>query len=210
MSKKSVKLFYDVVSPYSWIAFETLCRYRQKWSIDLIFKPFFLGAIMKESGNSPPMFVKNKALYMYQDLQRLSKFYEIPLKTPYDLKKVMIEQGTLRAQQLVTAVQLHQSDLVEAISRELWLRIWSKREDIYEKASLKEALLKVGLNESTSDELLNFAETREVKDKLRSTTKEALDLKAFGSPMILVNDENGAEHFLFGSDRMELLASIIG
>src|SRR5262245_46664989 len=35
MSKTVVELFYDVVSPYSWLGFEVATRYRKIWDLDL-------------------------------------------------------------------------------------------------------------------------------------------------------------------------------
>jgi glutathione S-transferase kappa 1 len=55
-------------------------RYRPFWKIDLVLKPAFLGGIMKESGNRPPMMVPNKAVYMHQDLTIGAKFFQVPLK----------------------------------------------------------------------------------------------------------------------------------
>uniref|UniRef100_A0A672LMF0 DSBA-like thioredoxin domain-containing protein n=1 Tax=Sinocyclocheilus grahami TaxID=75366 RepID=A0A672LMF0_SINGR len=52
-SGKVVELFYDVVSPYSWLAFEMLCRYRNVWNIDLKFKPAYLAGVIYGSGNQP-------------------------------------------------------------------------------------------------------------------------------------------------------------
>ena len=52
-----VELFYDVVSPYTYIGFEALCRYRQPWDMELRLKPIFLAALMREAGNQSPALV---------------------------------------------------------------------------------------------------------------------------------------------------------
>jgi len=59
--KVVVDLYYDVISPYAWIGFELLCRYRNQWpSMQLKFKPFFIAAIIKGSGNQPPTLVPKR------------------------------------------------------------------------------------------------------------------------------------------------------
>lgn len=55
-----VELYYDVISPFSYLCFEALCRYRRLWNMELALKPFFLGGIMRETGNMPPAMVINK------------------------------------------------------------------------------------------------------------------------------------------------------
>jgi glutathione S-transferase kappa 1 len=51
-----VKLFYDVISPYSYFAFETIVRYKSLWNkMDLQLKPVHLFALLKASDNSPPV-----------------------------------------------------------------------------------------------------------------------------------------------------------
>ena len=59
---------------------KVLCRYRPHWKMDLHLRPFFLGGVMKASGNRPPMMVPAKALYMQKDLSRNAKYFGIPLK----------------------------------------------------------------------------------------------------------------------------------
>ncbi|KAG8688439.1 Glutathione S-transferase kappa 1 [Ceratobasidium sp. 394] len=68
----SIKLCYDIVSPYSYLAFEALTRYRDIWNIDLELCPFYLGGVMTAAGNSPPMSVKRKGVFLVTDVGRLA------------------------------------------------------------------------------------------------------------------------------------------
>uniref|UniRef100_A0A3Q3FHB6 Glutathione S-transferase kappa n=2 Tax=Labrus bergylta TaxID=56723 RepID=A0A3Q3FHB6_9LABR len=211
-SKKVIELFYDVVSPYSWLGFEVMCRYRNVWNIELKLRPAFLGGIMQGSGNKPPGLVPNKFLYMTQDLARLAKYFNVPLQSPSDPAEVMFKKGSLSAMRFVAAVQERQKggdEQVERVSRELWRRIWSEDKDITEPASLSEAALKAGLSDSEIKEVLNIYTSQEIKDKLKSSSEDALDYGAFGFPMIVCH-VNGKPEMFFGSDRFELMANCIG
>lgn len=212
MSRKVVELFYDVVSPYSWLGFEVLCRYKNVWNIDLKLRPAFLGGVMHGSGNRPPGMVPNKFLYMSTDLHRLAEYFGVPLSPPANPAEVMFEKGSLPAMRFVTAVAEKHKDgdvLVEKVSRELWKRIWSTDQDITQPASLTEAGLKAGLSSNEVEELLNLAKSQPVKDKLKNVTKEALEYKAFGFPLTVCH-VNGKPEVFFGSDRFELMAHCIG
>ncbi|XP_018422141.1 PREDICTED: glutathione S-transferase kappa 1-like isoform X3 [Nanorana parkeri] len=56
MSKGRVlELFYDVVSSYSWLGFEIMCRYKNIWNVDVQFRPGFLGGIMQATGSLSAM-----------------------------------------------------------------------------------------------------------------------------------------------------------
>ncbi|XP_059922151.1 glutathione S-transferase kappa 1-like [Gadus macrocephalus] len=210
-SKKVVELFFDVVSPYTWLAFEVMCRYRNVWNIELKLRPGFLGGVMQGSGNKPPGLVPNKFLYMTKDMERLAQFFEVPLKAPSNPFEAMFEKGSLSAMRFVVAVQGQAKDekQVELVSRELWRRIWSQDKDITTPESLSEAAMKAGMSASEVGELLRLSSTKEIKDKLKSTTQEALDHGAFGFPLIVCHVDGKPEPF-FGSDRFELMAHCIG
>ncbi|KAM6910269.1 glutathione S-transferase kappa 1-like [Xenentodon cancila] len=211
-SKKVVELFYDVVSPYSWLGFEVMCRYRSVWNIDLKLRPAFLGGVMHGSDNKPPGLVPNKMMYMSEELKRLAKYFDVPLQPPSDAFEVMFRKGSLSAMRFVTAVQQREKgghEQVEQVSRELWRRIWSEDKDITEPASLCEAAAKAGLPDSDIKEALKMYTSPEIKDKLKSTTQEALSHGAFGFPMMVCHVHGKPEMF-FGSDRFELMAYCIG
>ncbi|XP_070767747.1 glutathione S-transferase kappa 1 [Enoplosus armatus] len=211
-SKKVIELFYDVVSPYSWLGFEVMCRYRQVWNIELKLRPAFLGGIMQGAGNKPPGLVPNKFLYMTKDLKHLAEYFGVPLQVPSDPFEAMFQKGSLSAMRFVAAVQEREKGgdkQAERVSRELWRRIWSEDKDITEPASLSEAAMKAGLSDSEIKEVLKLSTSKEIKDKLKSSTQDALDHGAFGFPL-LVCHVNGKPEMFFGSDRFELMAHCIG
>lgn len=211
-SKKVIELFYDVVSPYSWLGFEVMCRYRHVWNIELKLRPAFLGGIMQGAGNKPPGLVPNKFMYMMRDLTRLSEYFGVPLQKPSDPFEAMFQKGSLSAMRFVTAVQEREKGgdkQVEQVSRELWRRIWTEDKDITEPASLAEAAIKAGLSDSDIEEALKLYTSKEIKDKLKNTTQDALNHGAFGFPMVVCH-VNGKPEMFFGSDRFELMAHCIG
>ncbi|XP_061631437.1 glutathione S-transferase kappa 1-like [Phyllopteryx taeniolatus] len=211
-SKKVIELFYDVVSPYSWLAFEVMCRYRSVWNIELKLKPVFLGGVMQGSGNKPPGLVPNKFMWMTKDLCRLADYFNVPLHFPSDPAEAMFRKGSLNAMRFVKAVQEKEiggDQQVEKVSRELWRRIWCEDKDITEPASLAEAAQKAGLSRSEIEELHKLCTTQEIKDKLKSSTQDALDYGAFGFPLLVCHINGKAEMF-FGSDRFEIMAHCLG
>ncbi|XP_071986145.1 glutathione S-transferase kappa 1-like [Engystomops pustulosus] len=210
MSKpKVLELFYDVVSPYSWLGFEVLLRYKNIWNVDIHLRPGNLGAIMTKTGNSPPALVPKRGAYMGRDLRRLAKFYQVPVREPSDVFHVMLKKGSFSAMRFVTAVQMSHPEFVESVSRELWMRIWSEDKDITEPESLLEAAEKAGIPEDLAKKSLSSITSPEVKNKLKENTEKALEYGVFGMPSIVAHINDKPELF-FGSDRFELLAHLLG
>ncbi|KAM9327305.1 glutathione S-transferase kappa 1 [Gastrophryne carolinensis] len=208
-SRKVLELFYDVVSPYSWLGFEVMLRYKNLWNVDLRLCPGFLGGIMQGSGNSPPAMVPRKGVYMTKDIDRLAEFFQVPLNQPSDFFHVVIKKGSLSAMRFVTAVQMSHPEYLEPVSRELWMRIWSEDKDITEPASILEAALKAGMPEAEAKKVLASISSPEVKNRLRETTDKALKYGMFGMPSIVAHID-GKPELYFGTDRFELLAHNLG
>lgn len=76
-----VTVFFDCVSPYSWLGVETLLRYRKVWgdkvSVQLV--PFFLGGVMKGASNQPPATNPVKGAYLMKDIALLGQIHGIAL-----------------------------------------------------------------------------------------------------------------------------------
>jgi len=208
LPKIRVSIYYDVVSPYSWIGFEGLCRYRDAWNLDLHFKPCFLGGIMAASGNKPPAMVPAKGAYMTKDIERLAKFWRLPLKAHEDFASVMFG-GTTNAMRLLTVLSQKHPHKVEALSRELWSRLWSRNQHVKESSDLMEALKAVGFGESDASQLVGAIADEKVKAALKATTAEAIAKGAFGAPWIVIETFKG-EEYVFGADRFHVIADMLG
>ncbi|XP_047418614.1 glutathione S-transferase kappa 1 isoform X2 [Sciurus carolinensis] len=163
---RTLELFYDVLSPYSWLCFEVLCRYQKIWNIKLQLQPTLIAGIMKDS-------------------------------------------GSLSAMRFLTAVNMETPEMLEKVSRELWMRVWSRDEDISEPQSILAAAEKAGLSAEQAQGLLGMISTAEVKKKLMEVTEVACKYGAFGLPVTVAHVDDQT-HMLFGSDRMELLAYLLG
>ncbi|XP_054158096.1 glutathione S-transferase kappa 1-like [Oppia nitens] len=204
-------LYYDVVSPYSWIAFELLCRYRPQWpSMSLKLKPVFLPAVFKGAGNPTVLENPSKAKYLFNDVHRLGKYYKIPIRIPDNFIEVASVKTSLKAMRFITAVDMiTDGKSTEDLSRQLSKRVFKSHQDVTLADSLREASQKGGLNEKTVEKALVLMEKQEVKDALRKTTDELVSIGGYGVPTIVVHLADGPE-LVFGSDRMELIGSLLG
>ncbi|NXI68521.1 GSTK1 transferase, partial [Anseranas semipalmata] len=209
MGRTLVELFYDVVSPYSWLGFEVLCRYQHIWNIDLRFRPAFLGGIMQSTGNKPPAMLPKRAQYMLKDIKRMAKYYQVPVTISEDDFQRVLGKSSLGAMRFITAIDMTQPKYLEPLSREFWIRFWSQHEDISQLESILAVAEQAGLSSELTQKLLEMISSPAVKNRLKETTEEAIKYGAFGMPAVVAHF-NGKPHLFFGSDRLELLASVIG
>ncbi|XP_022366087.1 glutathione S-transferase kappa 1 isoform X2 [Enhydra lutris kenyoni] len=205
---RTLELFYDVLSPYSWLGFEVLCRYKNIWNISLQLRPSFIAGIMKDR-NQPPALLPRKAQYLRNDVRLLGQYVQVPMHLPKDFFSVILEKGSLSAMRFLTAVSMEHPEMLEKVSRELWMRVWSRDEDITEPQSILAAAEKAGMSSEQARGLLEKISTPKVKNKLKETTEAACKYGAFGLPITVAHLDNQT-HMLFGSDRMELLAHLLG
>nr|CAB3251094.1 glutathione S-transferase kappa 1-like [Phallusia mammillata] len=208
--KVVVDFFFDVVSPYSYIAFELLQRCNVKWeNMDLKLKPVFLGGIMAATGNQGPAMLPIRAQYMNKDLPRLAEYYNMPFQFNAHIQKLFFQKGTLPTQRVLGVVKKDYPDILESLSSDMFRRVWADNEDITCDGILKTACQKAGLTDTARDEVLSASISDTGKQELKNLTQQALDFGAFGVPTYVAHLDDGPK-MIFGSDRLFLLASYLG
>ncbi|NWQ75620.1 GSTK1 transferase, partial [Columbina picui] len=209
MARTLVEFFYDVISPYSWLGFEVLCRYQHIWNIDLRFRPAFLSGIMQATGNKPPAMLPKRAEYLLKDIKRMAEYYQVPVQISGGAFQRVLGTSNLGAMRFITAVEMTHPQYLEPLSREFWMRFWSQHEDISQPEDIMAVAGRAGLSSEVAQKQLETISSPAVKNRLKETTEEALKYGAFGVPTVVAHF-NGKPHLFFGSDRLELLGSIIG
>jgi glutathione S-transferase kappa 1 len=199
-----VHFYYDVVSPYSWLAFEVFMRFEKTWNVELDLCPFYLGGVMQATGNKAPSLLPARAPYMLQDLMRQSEYFQIPIQIPDSFPS-----NTITAMRLLTAVKLEHPQQLKTLSRALWQRHYGQGLEITSPESLMTACIQSGFETPLAHHLLEQTQNQDIKDLLKTTTAEAVDKGAFGAPTMFIETKSGEEMF-FGSDRFHLIAALFG
>lgn len=201
---RKVQLFYDVVSPYSWLAFEVFSRFKNPWEIDFELCPFFLGGVMRDTDNRAPSMLPARAPYMLKDLMRQSEYYQIPMQIPSDFLT-----NTITAMRLLTVVKEKDPSNLESLSRAFWQRHYGEGQEISSPESLLACAANANISTNEAKNYLELTQDPYIKEKLKTTTANAVGKGAFGAPTIFVETADGEEMF-FGSDRFHLVAAMLG
>ncbi|HET8730245.1 MAG TPA: 2-hydroxychromene-2-carboxylate isomerase [Moraxellaceae bacterium] len=179
--RKKVEFFFDVASPYSYLAALQVGRLAPL--ADVVWRPFLIGGVFKLSGNVMPAANPAKGQYMFKDLQRLFAYVGAAHKFP----------GTFPTNSLTAMRALAAADPAQV--PELALRIfkayWADDRNIADPDVLKDLI---------GEELVAKASDDAVKERLKAATEEAARRGAFGAPTFFVGDD-----MYFGEDRLFLI-----
>lgn len=198
MSESSViELFFDVGSPYSYLASTQVASLRERTGRPVRMRPFLLGAVMKETGNDSPARVASKARYMLDDLTRWAEQYGVPFRF-----SSRFPVNTLTAQRaLVAAERLFGQEAMERLAHRLFAAIWVEDRDVSSGDELAFCANDAGLD---AKKLAVAVSSQEVKDALREATSEAIRRGAFGAPTFFAG-----ETMVWGNDRIDLLVEML-
>lgn len=203
----SIKLYYDVVSPFSYLAFEILTRYRELWNMDLELCPIFLGGVMVAAGNRPPMTVKRKGDYMVTDIGRLAGEAGLKINVNWGGNP----PNTMQVARFLRAYKEGASPKeLEDVTQRLYTQMFEHEVPPSSPAFLG-SLTPDLVPEDKFPAIIARSQTQELKDLVKAEAAALVnDYGAFGFPWIVIRRADGTTASWFGSDRFANIAWWLG
>lgn len=195
-----VEFFFDLISPYSYLAHTQLGRICREVEAELIYRPILLGAVHKASGAKAATEIPAKERYMWRDLRLWAEYYGVPMQFPEPFPFRTLK--TMRA-----AVWLQEQNALDAFTREAFALYWQESgapkglEEADEDGPLTEVARRLGI---PPEDLLEGASSPEVKEVLKEATGEALERGLFGAPTFFVAGE-----MFWGNDRLHFVQAAL-
>ncbi|MBI5607779.1 MAG: 2-hydroxychromene-2-carboxylate isomerase, partial [Deltaproteobacteria bacterium] len=188
MTAKTVEYFYDLSSPYAYLAHEAIEPLAAAHGAQVRWRPFLLGSLFKALGGpivpiavAPPA----KQAIFRADILRWAEVRELPMQWPSQFP-----MNTVRP--LRVLCQLEGAAHTE-LAKHLFKQYWAHDRNIGDAATLQAILDEQGLDGAA---LLAGCERPEVKAALIAATEEAVQRGACGAPTFFVGD-----HLVWGQDR---------
>ncbi|RMG19448.1 MAG: 2-hydroxychromene-2-carboxylate isomerase [Deltaproteobacteria bacterium] len=183
-----VEFFYDIGSPYSYLAHTQIERIASEGGAVLAWRPMLLGGVFKALGVRPATLDNPRlAAWQMRDLTLWAEHYGVPFRM-----NPAFPTNTLACMRLAVACDERglQVPFLKAAFRAMWVR----GENVAEEAVLRRCLEEAGAHPGP---MLERTKSGHVKQRLKAITQEAVDRGVFGAPTVFVGDA-----LFFGNDRL--------
>jgi 2-hydroxychromene-2-carboxylate isomerase len=197
---KRVEFYFDLVSPYSYLAHGRVERICEEHGAELVLRPMLLGGVHKAVGLQAPIEIPAKGRYQIRDIHRWAEHYGLPMRFPDPFPFRTLK--TMRA-----AMVCSDEGKLEAFVREAFALYWGEGgapkgfEEADEDGPIREVVRRIGKD---PEEGLEGATTGEAKEALKSATAEAVERGVFGAPAFFVGDE-----MFWGNDRLHFVEAAL-
>ena len=189
---KSVEFYFDLGSPYSYLAYYRLLQMAEQQEIQIVYKPILLGGVFKATGNRSPIEIPVKGAYSILDMQRWAEYYQIPMRmNPH------FPMNTLTLMRILTGVQLLHLEKFEQVLKLLFDAMFGTPQNLNEPTVLAEVLKPSGFS---VEDIMSMVQSDVVKQKLITETEQAIQRGIFGAPTFFVGDE-----MYWGQDRLHFV-----
>jgi len=184
---RTLEFYYDYGSPYSYLADTQVEAIAKRSGATLVRKPMLLGGVFKATGNASPMTVELKSKWSAFDMPMWAKHYGVPFaRNPY------FPVNTLALMRGAAAAQI--DGLFERYHPAIYKAMWVDGRNLNDIGEVAKVLAAAGLD---AQKFGNRIQDQDVKDRLKTTTEQAVARGVFGAPTSFVGDM-----MFFGNDRL--------
>jgi len=189
---KTLEFFFDLGSPATYLAYTQLPALCASTGTQLIYKPMLLGGVFKATGNASPITVPAKGRYMFDDLARYARRYNVPLTfNPH------FPINTLLLMRAVTGIQLCHPERFDDFVDCLFRALWVDGRHLGDTTVVAAVLTEHGFS---PEAVLTLANDEAVKTALKDNTEQAVQRGVFGAPSLFVGNQ-----LFFGQDRLDFV-----
>jgi len=184
---KSIDFYFDIISPYAYLAYKQLNSLENLKQIKFNYKPILLGGLHKLAGITAPAFNEFKMKNMKNDCNLIASKKNIKFQwnDKFPINSLKIMRGYL-------SVNEEKKDIyLETFFNAYW-RDNINLEDIED---IKNLLRKIDID---INKFFDDLENIEIKEKLKKITNSAFEKEVFGAPTFIVNDK-----LFWGQDRLD-------
>jgi 2-hydroxychromene-2-carboxylate isomerase/rhodanese-related sulfurtransferase len=196
MTNHSIAFYFDLGSPYAYVAAEKIDRLAARYGFTVDWRPIVLGFQFKETGGQPLTSAHPwKAEYAIHDFKRNAQFHRVPLNLPAKFPLAAVAASRM-------AWWLHENVAAECsrFSRALFSAYFVDGKDISDNAVCVAVANQIGLD---GDTLLTNALSDSNKQSFAALMSQAQKDKIFGAPMFLFADGE----LFWGTDRLAQVES---
>ena len=184
---KEIDFYFDIISPYSYLAYKRIVSLIKKNNINFSYKPVLIGGLHNLQGITAPAFIKPKLKNMMSDCDLIAKKNKTSFfwNSKFPINSLNIMRGYLFVTDKLK--DLYLSTMFDAY--------WKDNLDTSNEEILKTLLEKCKIN---PNDFFDSIKDPKIKDELKYVTQEAHDKEIFGAPTFVVNNK-----IFWGQDRLE-------
>ena len=182
-----IDFYFDVISPYSYIAHKKIQKIKESQKVIFNYKPILLGGLHNLAGINAPAFNKYKMKNMQSDCELVSKKNNISFiwSSKFPINSLSIMRGYM-------SVNKNQKD---DYLNTFFDAYWKDNLDLSSEREFSELLGSLKIDSKIFFEKIK---QQSIKDDLKKLTSDAFEKEVFGAPTFIVNNK-----IFWGQDRLE-------
>ena len=187
---KKIDFYFDISSPYSYLAHERIKRFEKENKIKVNYMPILLGGIHQLANITAPGLNPSRAKHMIKDLKICADWFKVKFQFNryFPLKTVNIMRGALVAEK---------EGFLNNYVDQFYKAAWVDSLNLNDGKILERFIKNMDINPKSFIEKLS---DQKINDDLKTKTNNAFKKGIFGAPTFIV----GSKMF-FGQDRLEFV-----
>ena len=184
---KSIDFYFDIISPYAYLAYKQLNSLENLKQIKFNYKPILLGGLHKLAGITAPAFNEFKMKNMKNDCNLIAskKNLKFQWNDKFPINSLKIMRGYLSVGEEKKNIYLET----------FFNAYWRDNIDLENIDEIKNLLKKIDID---TNNFFNNLEDIKIKEKLKEITNSAFEKEVFGAPTFIVNNK-----LFWGQDRLD-------